>query len=84
MGPGDMRAAGAQAGPSVARLLTVDQVAQWLQVKPGTIYQWVHEGYIPVVKLGSLVRFSPGSVTQWIQKREAPGRHGRKLDLELT
>jgi excisionase family DNA binding protein len=78
-----MQAAGASAGPSVARLLTVDQVAQWLQVKPGTIYQWVHEGYIPVVKLGSLVRFSPGSVTQWIQKREAPGRHGRKFDIDL-
>jgi hypothetical protein len=44
----------------------------------------VHEGYIPVVKLGSLVRFSPGSVTQWIQKRESPGRHGRKLDLDLN
>jgi excisionase family DNA binding protein len=79
-----MRATGSLAGPGAGRLLTVDEVAQWLQVKPGTIYQWVHEGYIPVVKLGSLVRFSPGSVTQWIQKRESPGRHGRKLDLDLN
>lgn len=66
------------------RLLTVDQVANWLQVKPRTIYQWVHEGYIPVIKLGSLSRFSQASVTEWLRKREAPGRTGRKLDFDLN
>lgn len=66
------------------RLLTVDEVAGWLQVKPRTIYQWVHEGYIPVIKLGSLVRFSQGSLTDWIRKRETAGRHGRRLDVDLN
>lgn len=66
------------------RLLTVEEVANWLQVKPRTIYQWVHEGYIPVIKIGALVRFNQGSVLDWLRKREAPGRHGRKLDLDLN
>jgi len=66
------------------RLLTVDQLADWLQVKPRTIYQWVHEGYIPVLKLGSLVRFSQPSVVDWLRKRESPGRAGRRLDVELS
>ena len=39
------------------RLLTIDDLAEWLQVKPRTIYQWVHEGYIPVIKLGALGDF---------------------------
>ena len=63
------------------KLLTVEQVADWLQVRPRTVYQWVHEGYIPVVKIGSLVRFSARSVAEWIKTREIPGRVGRRLQI---
>ena len=70
--------------PGVERLLTVGQVADWLQLKPGTIYQWVHEGYIPVIKLGALVRFDQASVNDWLKRRAAPGRQGRRLELDLT
>lgn len=66
------------------RLLTVDEVAAWLQVKPRTIYQWVHEGYIPVLKLGALVRFDQASVSAWLKKREIPGRSARRLELDIT
>lgn len=66
------------------RLLTVDEVAAWLQVKPRTIYQWVHEGYIPVIKLGALVRFDQSSVSTWLKKREIPGRGQRRLELDIS
>lgn len=65
------------------RLLTVEQLAGWLQVRPRTICQWVHEEYIPVVKLGSLVRFRRGSVEEWLAKSEQPGRRQRKLSVEI-
>ena len=65
------------------RLLTVEQVAERLQVKPRTIYQWVHDGYIPVIKLGALVRFSPASLMAWIKKRELPGRGSKKFEIDL-
>lgn len=65
------------------RLLTIDDLAEWLQVKPRTIYQWVHEGYIPVIKLGALVRFDQASIAAWIGKREAPGRTKRRLELDV-
>ena len=83
MESGNTRMSGMADGAKVDRLLTVDQVAQWLQVKPGTIYQWVHEKYIPVIKLGALVRFDPGSIMAWVRKREDPGRAGRRLEFEL-
>lgn len=70
--------------PGIERLLTVGQVADWLQLKPGTIYQWVHEGYIPVIKLGALVRFEPASIMAWVKKREAPGRRGRRAEFEVS
>ncbi len=65
------------------RFLTADDLAAWLQVKPRTIYQWVHEGYIPVIKLGALVRFDQASVTAWVRKREAPGRAKQRVDMDI-
>ena len=65
------------------RLLTVDELAAWLQVKPRTIYQWVHEGYIPVIKLGSLVRFDQASITAWVKKRETQGRASKRLEVDI-
>ena len=65
------------------RLMTVDQLAERLQVKPRTVYQWVHERYIPVVKLGTLVRFRPATITEWLNKRESPGRTARRVDVDL-
>lgn len=65
------------------KLLTVSEVAGLLQVRPGTIYQWVHEGYIPVLKIGSLVRFDRASVTAWLRNREVGGRCRRQLTVEI-
>ena len=65
------------------RLLTVEQLADWLQVKPRTIYGWVHEGYIPVIKLGTLVRFDQASVIAWLKKREEPGRAARRPQIDV-
>ena len=64
------------------RLLTIDDLAEWLQVKPRTIYQWVHEGYIPVIKLGALVRFDKASIIEWVKKREAPGRAKQRVESD--
>lgn len=66
------------------RLLTVDEVAAWLQVKPRTIYQWIHEGYIPVIKLGVLVRFDQANITAWLKKREVPGRSRQRVELDIS
>lgn len=74
----------ADAGRKADRLLTVDEVAAWLQVKPRTIYQWVHEGYIPVIKLGSLVRFDQASILAWVKKRETPGRTRKQPEFDLS
>ena len=65
------------------QLLTIAELSQWLQVKPRTIYQWVHEGYIPVIKLGALIRFDRASVIEWIKKRETSGRVNRKPEFDI-
>ncbi|MCH7946475.1 MAG: helix-turn-helix domain-containing protein [candidate division Zixibacteria bacterium] len=61
------------------KLLTLQEVSELLEVKPSTIYQWTHQGFIPHVKLGRLLRFKEADIVNWIEKRSAAGRATRKL-----
>ncbi len=63
------------------RLLAVEEIADYLQVKPSTIYQWTHQGFIPHVKLGNRVRFRLNQVDRWIEKRENNGKPKAKISI---
>lgn len=52
------------------KLLTIDELAKALSVKKSTIYQWVHLGFIPHIKVGKLLRFKEGSIQKWLISRE--------------
>jgi excisionase family DNA binding protein len=55
-------------------LLTVDEIAEYLNVKPSTIYQWTHQGFIPHIKLGNLVRFDLKKIGRWLDGRSTNGK----------
>jgi len=63
------------------KLLTPQQIADILGVKPSTIYQWTHQGFIPHVKVGRLVRFREKDVTEWLERRFSQGRTSKKIDV---
>jgi len=65
----------------MVKLLNVTEVAQLIGVKPSTIYQWTHQGFIPYVKVGKLVRFKPDAVMKWIDEKETGGRKNRKYEV---
>ena len=48
--------------------MTAKQVSELIEVKPSTVYQWVHLGLIPYVKLGKCVRFKKAELFRWIDK----------------
>ena len=50
------------------KLITAKQVSELIEVKPSTVYQWVHVGLIPYVKLGKCVRFKKDELFRWIDK----------------
>lgn len=54
--------------------LDVDEVAAWFKISPRTVRSWVHLDYIPYMKLGAMVRFSPSTLLEWAKKRETSGR----------
>lgn len=62
-------------------LWTVAEVAQFLAVKPTTIYAWVKQRSIPHVALSkgdrkTCVRFRPEAIRRWLRVRFRPPRRG--------
>ena len=51
----------------VQRLLTYQEAAEILAVKPQTLRQWVSAKRIPYVKIGAAVRFSPDQLEDFIK-----------------
>jgi predicted DNA-binding transcriptional regulator AlpA len=64
------------------RLLTPHQLADFLGVKPGTIYSWLSRGVDipPPIKIGSVTRWQEKTVRQWIEARE---KERKRRNFEL-
>jgi excisionase family DNA binding protein len=64
-------------------LLTVSELAQLTKIAKSTLYDWVHQGYIPHLKLGSCVRFRASEVNTWLERQARPGRLRRVPTVEV-
>ncbi len=55
-------------------LMTLADVAVYLQIAERTVYQWAQRGQIPSFKLGNVWRFKRTDLENWIEhrKRETP------------
>lgn len=49
-------------------LLTMKQLCEQLQVSKPTVYRMIGKG-LPVVRIGSAVRFKPEDIDAWIAKQ---------------
>jgi excisionase family DNA binding protein len=65
-------------------LLDISQLSKILCVKPMTIYGWIHDGNIPHVKLGRLVRFSEKEINEWLEKKKKAGRTEKAVQFNLN
>jgi len=51
---------------SPKELLTAEEVAEFLRVRPTTVYEWARNGKIPASKIGRLWRFSRQDTESWV------------------
>ncbi len=51
------------------KIMTLEEVAEYLRVKPQTIYTWAQEKKIPAAKLGKEWRFKKSMVDKWFTER---------------
>ena len=49
-------------------IMTLEEVAAYLRLKPQTIYTWAQEKKIPAAKLGKEWRFKKSIIDQWFLK----------------
>lgn len=53
------------------KLLTTTQLADILEVRPGTIYSWLSRGVdVPHVKIAGTVRFREKAIQDWLLEKE--------------
>jgi len=52
------------------RLLTVKELAEYLDISELTVYRLAEKGKLPGVKIGRALRFRKARVNEWIRKRE--------------
>jgi excisionase family DNA binding protein len=50
-------------------ILTLEEVAQYLRLKPQTIYRWAQERRIPAAKLGKEWRFRKSILDRWLNEQ---------------
>jgi excisionase family DNA binding protein len=55
------------------RIMTIAEVAEYLQVHRSTIYRLVHKGQIPAFKIGSDYRFDRDAIEKWMADRQVKG-----------
>ena len=56
------------------RILTVEELADMLGVRPVTIRQWARERKLPTMRLGKYWRFRESSIREWLADEEKPTR----------
>ena len=66
-------------------MLTIEDVAAYLKLKPQTIYKWAQTGKIPGAKFGKEWRFRRSAIEKWIDRQissqsGAPEPGGRAAD----
>ena len=50
-------------------ILTIEELAGYLRLKPQTIYKWAQEKRIPAVKLGKEWRFRRSVIDRWLDEQ---------------
>ena len=50
-------------------ILTVEELARYLKLKPQTIYKWAQEGQLPAIKLGKEWRFRKTLIDAWLDEK---------------
>jgi excisionase family DNA binding protein len=53
----------------MARLIDVDELANYLRLKKQTIYNWLSQGKISGIKVGGVWRFERREVDAWLKTK---------------
>ncbi|MBI3552608.1 MAG: helix-turn-helix domain-containing protein [Elusimicrobia bacterium] len=61
------------------RILTVDELSDYLSTPVPTLYTWTHQRKIPHIKLGRGLRFDRIEIDKWLDARKVESAPRREL-----
>lgn len=62
-------------------MLTIDELAEKVQVSKRTIYSWVNKKVVPYYKIQQGIRFDEKEIDEWIQQqKQAPQEESDKIE----
>lgn len=62
----------------MATLWRVEEAAEYLGIRPKTLYEWVRHDRVPYRKIGFNVRFDPEELERWTESQARGGKRGSK------
>ena len=66
------------------RVLTLEEVAQYLRVHPSTVYRLVKKKELPAFKMGSDWRFNVESIDRWLETAEGKSSLSKSDNQDLS
>lgn len=56
------------------QVMTIDELAEYLQVAKSTLYKLAQDGKVPGQKVGKHWRFRKEAIDRWLDQREKKGQ----------
>jgi excisionase family DNA binding protein len=53
----------------MARLINIEELADYLRLQKQTIYNWLNQGKIAGIKVGGVWRFDQKEIDDWLRSR---------------
>ena len=60
------------------RVLTIDELSEYLKIAKSTLYKLAQEGKIPGQKVGRHWRFPKGAIDRWLENSEGRDRQAKR------
>jgi PTS system nitrogen regulatory IIA component len=54
------------------QLMSVKELADYLQVNISTVYLWSQRGQVPAMKVGNMWRYRRSEIEEWLNQRRSP------------
>jgi len=54
----------------MAKLIDIDELADYLRLRKQTIYNWLHVGKISGIKVGGVWRFDRKEIESWLKTKK--------------
>ena len=61
-----------------SKLLTIEEIADWIRINKFTVYRMAERGELPGIKVARQWRFKEGDIEKWLERQKKSGHNRRK------